>query len=98
MPQSDEVFDESDFARKVVKIFRTLKKMEQNKHLEPNFSDSFSQLSEILFNNYRDSSSIGSGSIYGAKSQKSGYINNNLVEKVKRDTSQSSAEESGLTI
>jgi hypothetical protein len=68
MPHEDEIFDESDFARKVVKIFRTLKKMEQNKHLEPNISESFGQLSEILFTNYRDNTSIGSGSVYGAKS------------------------------
>ena len=73
--------------------------MEQSKHLEPNFSESFGQLSEVLFNNYRDNHSIGSGSIYGGKSQKSGYtINNNLVERVKRETSQSSIEEGGLTI
>jgi hypothetical protein len=61
---SQEHFDEKVFARKVVKIFRTLKKMEQNKHLEPSISDSFSELSQVLLNNYKDNSSIGS-SVYG---------------------------------
>ena len=96
LPNDSEIFDEKIFARKVVKIFRTLKKLEQNKHLEPNYSDAFKQLSEVLLNNYKDSSSIASSSIYGGQSQKSGYINNNLAEKVKRDTSLSSDE--GLTV
>jgi hypothetical protein len=71
--------------------------MEQNKHLEPNISDSFSELSQILLNNYKDNSSIGS-SVYGGSSQYSGYyMNNNLAELVKRDASASSASEEGLT-
>lgn len=41
-------FDEAGFARKVVKIYRTLKKMEQSKHLEPNVSGSFVDLSNVL--------------------------------------------------
>jgi len=41
-------FDERTFARKVVKIYRTMKKMEYGKHLTPIYTDSFAELSEIL--------------------------------------------------
>jgi len=61
-------FDEKTFARKVVKIYRTLKKMEYNKHLEPKFSVSFAELSDILLSNYRDSSSIANTSVIGGES------------------------------
>ena len=60
-------FDEKAFARKVVKISRTMRKMEQSKHLEPRISDSFIELSDILLANYKDSSSISS-SVLGEKS------------------------------
>ena len=41
-------FDEKSFARKVVKIFRTVKKMESTKESGLNFSESFQYLSDIL--------------------------------------------------
>jgi len=66
-------FDEKTFARKVVKIYRTIRKMEYNKSLEPNFSQSFSELSEILLNNYKDSSSIANSSIIGGQSSATDY-------------------------
>ena len=86
-------FDERTFARKVVKIYRTCKKMEENKHLEPNFSKSFKEMSEILLQNYRDASSFGASSILGAQSNISGLgpipsgvpnggFNNNLKDLV----------------
>jgi len=34
-----------------------MRKMEQHKHLEPNFSSSFQDLTEILVANYKESSS-----------------------------------------
>ena len=34
--------------------------MEQSKHLEPNISESFADLSNILLQNYKDNSSAGS--------------------------------------
>ena len=49
----------------MVKIYRTLKKMEYGKHLTPIYSDSFTELSEILLQNYKDSSSINSSVIGG---------------------------------
>ena len=58
-------FDEKTFARKVVKIYRTVRKMEYSKNFEPNFSESFSELSEILLSNYKDSSSMNSSVIGG---------------------------------
>ena len=41
-------FDEKTFARKVVKIYRTVKKMETTKECGPYFSESFQYLSEVL--------------------------------------------------
>ena len=67
-------FDERTFARKVVKIFRTMRKMEQSKHLEPFMSHSFQELSDVLLQNYKDSSSAGS-SVFGSLPVMSG-INN----------------------
>jgi hypothetical protein len=61
-------FDEKTFARKIVKIYRTMRKMEQNKHLEPKFSISFSHISDVLLQNYKESSSMTS-SIIGGHSQ-----------------------------
>ena len=39
--------------------------MEQNKHLEPHFSYAFEELAEILVHNFRDITSLQSGSILG---------------------------------
>lgn len=63
----------------MVKIFRTMRKMEQSKHLEPFMSHSFQELSDVLLQNYKDSSSAGS-SVFGSLSVMSG-INNQLREK-----------------
>jgi len=69
--------------------------MEQGKHLEPNISESFADLSNILLQNYKDNSSAGSqisgisaiplnsaashNNVYGGY----GYqVNNNLRDKV----------------
>ena len=41
-------FDEKTFARKIVKIYRTLKKMEYSKDMGPFFSESFCELSDLL--------------------------------------------------
>lgn len=86
-------FDERTFARKVVKIFRTMRKMEQSKHLDPFLSDSFQELSDVLLQNYKDSSSAGS-SVFGSYSMMSG-INNQLREKALKPatTSEQSAED-----
>ena len=90
-------FDERTFARKVVKIFRTMRKMEQSKHLEPFISHSFQELSDVLLQNYKDSSSTGSG-VFGSLSAMSG-INNLLREKaMKPPTSDNSHIPSNLSI
>ena len=65
-------FDEKTFARKVVKIYRTIRKMEYSKNLEPNFSESFSELSDILLSNYKDSSSMNS-SVIGGQTNSADY-------------------------
>ena len=67
-------FDEKTFARKVVKIYRTLKKMEYSKRQEPNFSEGFCELADILLQNYKDSSSIANSSIIGGSSNTSDYM------------------------
>ena len=83
--------------------------MEQGKHLEPNTSESFADLSSILLQNYKDNSSAGSqisgissiplnsatshNSLYGGY----GYqVNNNLRDKVmkKKEKSVEKAKES----
>ena len=43
------------FEKKIVKLFKALRLMEQAKHLEPKFSDSFSELARIM-NEQRKSS------------------------------------------
>ena len=77
-------YDERTFARKVVKIFRTMRKMEQTKHLDPFLSHSFQDLSDILLQNYKESSSTSS-SVFGSYSMMSG-INNKLHEKAMKPT------------
>ena len=67
-----------------------MRKMEISKHLEPHMSYSFEDLNEVLMQNYKDNSSVGSGSflsgISGGKESSpipnptSGF-NNNLKEK-----------------
>lgn len=65
--------------------------MEQNKHLEPKFSISFSHISDVLLQNYKESSSMTSSIIGGhsqissslMKQSQTGYqVSNNLVERV----------------
>jgi hypothetical protein len=43
-----ELFDEWDFAKKVVKIHKTLVFLEKSKYLEPMLSKSFEHLAEYL--------------------------------------------------
>jgi hypothetical protein len=68
--------------------------MELSKHLEPHMSFSFEELSDVLLQNYKESSSVGSGSfLSGISGGKSGAaslpaavntagFNNNLRDKV----------------
>ena len=58
-------FDEKTFARKIVKIYRTLRKMEENKHMDPKYSEAFSLISGVLLQNYKESSSMSSSLIGG---------------------------------
>ena len=67
--------------------------MEESKHLEPNFSKSFKDMSDILLQNYHDASSFGASSMLGGQSNISGLgpmpsaipnkgFNNNLRDLV----------------
>ena len=64
-----------------------MRKMEQTKHLDPYLSHSFQELSDVLLQNYKDSSSAGS-SAFGSYSMISG-INNQLREKALKPTTTS---------
>ena len=48
--------------------------MEYSKRLEPNFSEGFCELADILLQNYKDSSSIANSSIIGGSSNTSDYM------------------------
>lgn len=65
--------------------------MEENKHLEPDFSQAFKEMSDILLQNYKDISSIGGeSSVFGGQSnisigigsmpKHSSGLNNNLKD------------------
>ena len=58
-----------------------MRKMEQSKNLEPYISYSFQELSDVLLQSYKDSTSAGS-SAFGQLSHTSGF-NNGLREKTK---------------
>ena len=49
---SDLAFDEGMFAKKILKVHRTLRKLETNKYLEPHMSYAFEDLAEALLHNY----------------------------------------------
>lgn len=65
---SELITDEQGFPQKVIKIFRTMRLLEKNKHLKPMVSESFKELIDALKAEREDEGSIG----YGAASQISG--------------------------
>lgn len=84
--ETDMAFDEGMFAKKLLKLHRTLKKLETNKYLEPHMSCAFEELVEVLLNNYKDNSSVNGSSVLGGSSAISGVsghqFSNNLRDKV----------------
>ena len=66
-------FDERTFAKKILKIYKILKKLENGKNQKPNMSESFQELSNLLMQNYKDNTSIGSSILGGQSSILSGF-------------------------
>ena len=64
----------------MVKISRTMRKMEQSKRLEPCISDAFRELSDVLLQNYKENSSYSS-SLLGGSSPNTAGISNQLRDK-----------------
>jgi hypothetical protein len=73
-------YDERTFAKKVVKINKTLKKLENGRKQEPNISNSFNDLSNILIQNFKDNTSIGSSIIGGGNSSLLSGMNRQFKE------------------
>lgn len=84
---AEQSFDESGFAKKILKIYRTLRKLEGAKYLEPHFSYSFECLNDLLLQSNQDGSSTLNSSVVGGSSVVSGFSNhpgfsNQLREKL----------------
>lgn len=80
-------FDDGIFAKKILKLHRTLRKLETNKYLEPHMSYAFEELNDILIHNFKDNSSVNGSSVLGGGSAISGVsghqaFSNNLRDKV----------------